>query len=411
MRPLLPVAILCLMLAAPVPGQAQEWGIPPTVLRRGDLPDHARLLVRDLNRPVELTLVDGSRIRGKLTAVSATDLTLVMNTLPLAEMRNGINWNRITEVRVDRRVRLLEGLLVGGAAGAIGGIVTARDCDPRREVLGTEVAEPVWDSFLTGAAAGALMGLLRGWDFTLPITPQVTNLVGPLDGSSPGIRPVTRLVTSVPLWSGLLEDVEASLAAGWWYTAEMNTLRLNRPWHGYPGTSLALETVLPGRGKWWLRGRMEHFVLPRLTLSHFSWNDVIGPTAGPFDLWREYQAQRIYTGVSRPLAGPGRLPVAEVALLIGVERTTLRSGVTCANAPALDRSEQERFWRPVLYAGGSLSLIRRPDVSISLRAEAIVGNGFETARFTTPSAGEVLPGFRIRPTAIHVGFDIILPRF
>jgi len=395
--------------AAPV--RAQEWGIPPTVLRRGDLPDHARLLLRDLHRPVELTLVDGSRLRGIMADVSATDLTLEMNSLPLAQMRTGLAWSRISEIRIDRKARLLEGVLVGSAAGAIGGAFTARDGDPRREILGADLAEPVWESLLTGAAAGVVMGLLRGWDYTLPITPQTTNLVGSLDPGRNQIRPITRIVSSVPLWSGVLADVEESLVAGTQFPYDPGMLAIDRPWHGYNATSVALETVVPRRGKWWLRGRMEYFVLPRLTLTSATMRFIDTPEVGPFDLWREYQAQRFYTGISRPLAGPGRLPVAELSLLIGIERTTLRTGAVNESDPALNLSSRERFWRPLLYAGGSLSIIRRPDVSISLRAEVVMGNGFETARLVSPDSGLFLPGHRIRPMALHVGFDFILPRF
>ncbi len=406
-RPALLGILLLLPLLSATGAAAQEWGIPPTVLRRADLPDHARLLLRELNRPVELTLVDGNTVRGILADVSASDLTLKIGALPHAEMRAGYGWHQISGVKVDRRGRVLEGLLLGGASGALAGVLTARDDDPRRDVLGMEVAEPTWDSFLSGAAAGALLGLLRGWDFTLPINPQVTSLVGPLGGAGQRERPAVRFVSSIPLWSGVLNDVAGSMSASQWVAAE--GIELERPWFSWNAMSLALETTMPGRGRWWARGRLEYFILPRLSRSSFCFYPPDTVTV-PADIWRDYQATRIFTGVSRPLAGPGRLPTAEVSFLLGVERTSLKSGADFCGYSSVTGIRQT-IWRPLLYAGGSLAILRRPDLTIALRIEAVVGNGFVTDSFKSPEAGEILPARRIRPTALHIGLDFFLPVF
>jgi hypothetical protein len=405
-----------LVLLLPLAVRAQDFG-PPLLpgAQATPLPDHARLLLAEQGRPVVVTLLDGSRLTGTVGGADASGLVLV-DGAGLMGSRMTVGWPGISSVRVERRNRILEGMLLGATGGAALGWVSSYGPEGDRDILGTDVPRRALRGGSQGALIGALLGLLQGLDVHLPLAPVASGLAGPTFPGARLLRPTSGLVSLYPLDSLTLREIEASLETfpvqgGLEEDRDMN---IGDSWNGRAGATLALETGWPSPGRWWLRSRLEWTELPRVRLTVTNQEALLNESS---TLTREYRDLRLLVGPVLPIGGIARLPLAELSFLGGVSRTTLgteyryQSGVP---GPLVDESTTTRqsVWRPVLMVGAGLSLLNRPTLSAALRLEGVMGLGFETDPLRDPDTQEVLlPRHRITPIGLHVGLELRLPRF
>ena len=404
----LPLGLLILSAGMlPDSARAQEYGIPPTVLRRAPLPDHAKLMLTEINRPAVVTLLNGAIMRGLVGDVTATEFVLLMDQSSLAGLRLALPWAQISTVRVDRRPKILQGLLVGGVGGALVGALTPLGEDVDRKYLGVEAPRQVWNTAAQGAAIGALLGLLSGWDVLLPYQAQSYGIGSIRAPGQRPIRPSMRLITTSPTQSLTYDAIDESLLDHVPYPTP-RSLTADDSWNGRTGAALALETSWPWDNNWWVRSRLEWFTLPRLSRTSVSTLD-----ASQEERWREYGATRAYVGFVRTFGGVGRLPFAELAILAGVSHTTLRSGISYEGTGPPDPFRVDRtqkVWRPLLMGSGSIALVRRPTLAVALRAEGYVGPGF-TANALIHQSVEYFSRRRITAIGLSVGLEVLFPRF
>lgn len=401
-------SVAILISALPAPIHAQEYGIPPTVLRRSELPDHALLLLQEVNRPALLTMVDGSTLKGKIGWVDASEITLLLDDSSLMEARVGVSWARISEVRVERKSRILEGMLLGGVGGALVGSLSHHDSSLRKEILGINAPEQTWEAITQGALIGSVLGLLNGFDVVLPHARQSFGLQGPLYQSAKQVRPTIRIVNTAPVRSQTYNDIEESLQASPLSTGI--SMHAEQTWTGRTGSSIALETSWPGERRLWVRSRLEWTTLSRIGIPEREWS----AGEGPIDLWREYSAIRSFLGFALPFGPVDRLPFAEVVILAGISRTAIRSGVVYEGTVMFDPFEagsKQKVYRPLLMASGSIALVRRPKLAISLRAEGIFGPGFNANALFNDLSEEIIPRHRITPIGFSAGIELLLPNF
>ncbi|MCK4772855.1 MAG: hypothetical protein KAT18_08035, partial [Candidatus Latescibacteria bacterium] len=322
---------------------------------------------------------------------------------------------RISEVRIDRRSRIVEGLFLGGAGGALIGILNPLGDDTSREYLGIGAPGRVWDTAAQGAVLGAVVGLLHGLDFVLPHTPQSFGMAGPFVPSRRQPRPSMRLVNTVPSQSLTISDIEESLEASPFrednpfYVNDSINIHTDRSWNGHAGSTIALETSWQWDQHWWLRSRLEWTSLPRISLETLLAYFVTGKT---YHIWREYSSWRSMVGMALPFGAVGRLPVAEIAFLAGLSRTTLQSHYsTRGGEPSAPANSEQTVYRPVIMASASLALLRRPKLAVALRAEGIMGAGFNANALITDTGFEVIPKRRITPIGLSIGVEVLFPNF
>lgn len=391
------------------PVLAQDWGIPPTVLRPTQVPDYAQLVLNYLHRPVQLTMVDGSVLRGVVGGADATEFTLVLDNLSLMEIRVGVSWARINEVRIDRRSRVIEGLLLGGAGGALVGVLSPLGDDTDRKYLGVKAPQHTWDTALQGAVIGALVGLLNGIDFIMPHTPQSFGTVGPVVPSRQPSRPSVRIITAAPSQSLTIRNLEESLEAS--QIAREASAFTDQAWNGHNGSTLAMETSWQWDQRWWLRSRIEWTSLPKVSLKSPGGYD--GPPTSYLE--RDYKSWRTLAGLALPMGGVGRLPIMEVAFLAGLSKTTLESRFyEDSNSPLTPQdpiNTTQIVYRPIIMASASIALLRRPKMAIGLRAEGVMGMGFTANALLTNSGYEIIPKKRITPIGFSIGIEVLFPNF
>ncbi len=363
---MLPLGILILSAGMlPVSARAQEYGIPPTVLRRAPLPDHARLMLSEVNRPAVITLVNGTIMRGQVGGATATEFVLLMDQSTLAGSRLALPWTQISTVRVDRRPKILQGLLIGGAGGALVGVLTPLGEDVDREYMGVEAPRQVWNTAAQGAAIGALLGLLSGWDVLLPYQEQSYGMGSISAQGQKATRPSMRLITTSPAQSLTYDAIDESLLDHVPFPTP-RSLTADDSWNGRTGTTLALETSWPWDNNWWMRSRLEWSSLPRLSRTSLSTLD-----GSREERWREYGASRAYVGFVRTIGGVGRLPFAELAILGGVSRTTLRSGVSYEGTgppTPFQINRSQKVWRPLLRRSPVSSCASRSPARTAMRS-------------------------------------------
>jgi len=408
----LSILLSILLSGLSIPAQAQEYGIPPTVLRRTDVPDYARLVLNELNRPVLLTLVDGSTLRGTVGGADEAEFTLILDDRSLMETRVGISWARISEVRIERRARIVEGLFLGAAGGALVGVLSPLEDDTHREYLGIEAPQRIWDTAAQGALVGAVIGLLQSIDVVLPHIRQSFGLAGSLIPSQRPSRPSMRLVSTAPAQSQTYRDIEASLKE----SPLNNGLPTNvgQSWNGRTGATLAWETSWQWDPHWWLRSRVEWTSLPRLSLDTELIDGSPSPDDGSRHIWREYGSWRTLVGLATPFGSVGRLPFAELAFLAGITRTTIRSGASYDGPPpfvSFEENLKQSVYRPILMVSGSVAMLRRPKLAIALRVEGVIGPGFTTNALSDGYGTVVIPSRRITPVGFSLGIEILLPNF
>lgn len=408
----LSILLSMLLSGLSVPALAQEYGIPPTVLRMTDVPDYARLVLNELNRPVLLTLVDGSTLRGTVGGADAAEFTLVLDDRSLMETRVGVSWARISEVRIKRRSRIVEGLFLGAAGGALVGVLSPLGDETRREYLGIEAPQRIWDTAAQGALVGAFIGLLHGIDVVLPHTRQSFGLAGSLIPSRRPARPSMRLINTAPAQSLTYEDIKTSLEDSNSPYGNITDVPVeaDKSWNGRTGTALAVETSWQWDPHWWLRSRLEWTTLPRISLeTELPPLEVTGHSE---ILWREYSAWRSMVGLALPFGSVGRLPFAEIAFLAGISRTTLRSHYSVrANPNATPVDVKQSVYRPILMVSGSVAMLRRPKLAVALRVEGVIGPGFTANALSDGFGTEVIPSRRITPIGFSLGIEILLPNF
>jgi hypothetical protein len=402
--------VLLTLFSSTSPAMAQEFGIPPTTFRRAPLPDHAQLMLNELHRPALITLLDGTTLRGNIGDATATELVLQMDQQSLVGARLGVPWAQISSVRVQRRYRILEGVLAGGAGGALYGILTPVKNDIDRKLMGMEAPDHMWDSALQGAVIGAVLGLVGGLDVFLPLQPQDLGIGTIRAAGQRPTRPSHRLITTAPLQSLTLREIESSIEESS-FLPGIEVPNSERSWNGHQGSSIAVETSWPWDAAWWLRSRMEWTSLPRLQSTTAT--QAAGPLAGPFHLWREHSSFRSLIGFARPFGSVSRLPLLEISFMGGVSYATLRSGgyfETAAPPTPLRVSSKQKVIRPIMMATASLALLRRPTFGVALRAEGMIGPGFSANALI--NNGEILiPKRRITPIGFALGLEIYLPRF
>lgn len=404
--------ILLLGLSSPTP--AQDLGLPPTKPRVAQLPDYAQLVLTGLNRPVQLTMVDGSILRGVVGGADERELTLVMDDRSLMESRLRFSWTRISEIRIYRRSRIAEGMLLGGMGGILAGILSPLEGDTNRDYLGIEAPGRVWDTAAQGAVIGAVIGLLQGIDMVLPHAPQPFGTVGPSLPSQRLSRPSMRIVSTVPSQSLTIRDLKESLKGSPIFAEENPflggmALLSDQSWNGHTGATIAIETSWQWDQRWWLRSRTEWTDFPRISLE----TRIVPPeiTGLTRIIWREYSSWRTMVGLVRTFGRVKRLPVVEIAFLAGVSRTTLRSHYSVWSATNVpDADLKQEVYRPVIMASSSLALLRRPKLAIALRAEGLMGVGFNADALIT-DGWEVIPKRRITPIGLSIGLEILFPNF
>ena len=405
--------VFCAFLTIPFlpPVQAQDYGLRRTPPGREDLPDHALLLRQEVNRIAVITLRDGQTMRGTIMEVDGSEITLALDAATLMEARVGISWVQVREVRVERKGRILEGLLLGGVGGAVLGAISVDD-DANKEYLGIEAPEQMWETAIQGAVIGAVAGLIRGFDVVLAPTSPTFTATGLYRPDTAQIRPAVRFINTAPTSSMTYRDIEESLQAG--PLGDNWSMRSENTWNGHSGATMAVETSWPSaEGRWWLRSRVEWTTMARIGLPGMFY----GGGAGPIDLWREYRSVRTWMGVVYPIGSTGRLPLAEVAILGGLARTTLTSYAMSGGLPLfsiLDPFEsrsKQKVYRPLLMATGSLALVRQPKLAISLRAEGVMGPGFSANALINDAGEVIIPKHRITPIGLSIGIEILFPNF
>lgn len=397
--------VFCVFLTIPFlpPVQAQDFGLRRTPPGREDLPDHALLLRQEVNRIAVITLRNGQTLRGTIMEVDGSEITLALDAATLMEARVGISWVQVREVRVERKARILEGLLLGGVGGAALGAILIDD-DAKKEYLGIEAPEQMWETAIQGAVIGAVAGLIRGFDVVLAPTPRTFIATGLYRPDTAQIRPAVRLISTAPTSSMTYRDIEESLQAG------KGGAHTDELWNGRAGSTLAVESSWPATGRWWLRSRLEWTTMARIGVPELFY----GTLGGPSDRWREYRAVRTYMGVVYPIGATGRLPIAEVAVMGGLSRTTLKSYAMHGGSYYTDpfeASSNQKVYRPLLMATGSLALVRQPKLAISLRAEGVMGPGFSANALINDAGEVIIPKHRITPIGLSIGIEILFPNF
>lgn len=395
------------LLLAPRAGIAQDFGRSAGEMRRTPLPDFAKLIAAEQARPVRLTLVDGTTMSGNVGEPDAQNFTLVMGGDALMGARVGVAWNRISEVRIERKQGLLKGMLMGTAAGAAVGALSPEEGDTDRTRWGLTAPERVWDAALQGAVAGALSGLLEGIDVVLQHTPQQFGLTGTTVPSQRPVRPSNRLVQTAPGAGLVLGDMEASLRTNAAFTGA-EPVRVEDTWNGRAGGTLAWETGWPLDPSWWVRTRLEWTRLPRMSLRNSAGYGIL-------EVWHEYQAWRSWVGLSRPFGAVHRLPFLEISFLAGLGREQFRSGATAGPSITLPegyvRSQRQVALRPLLMVSADVALLRRPSFAVAFRAEGVMGPGFRTNALFSPSGTLLLDRYRITPIGLNFGLVVLFPNF
>ncbi|MFC1629309.1 hypothetical protein ACFL3H_09405 [Gemmatimonadota bacterium] len=399
-------------LSALPPVHAQGYGVQQTPPGREDLPDHALLLRQEVNRNAVITLRNGQTMRGMIMEVDASEITLALDAATMMEARIGISWLQVEEVRVERHARILEGLLLGGAGGALLGTISPDDSGIKRDILGIEAPEEMWDTALQGAVIGAVAGLIRGMDVMLAPTHQTFSATGLYRPDTAQVRPAVRFINTAPTSSMTSRDIEESLQAG--PLGVIGLMRSDNTWNGHRGATMAVETSWPSaEGRWWLRSRIEWTTLARIGLPEI----VLAGDPAPTELWREYSAVRSLIGVVYPLGSTGRLPLAEIAVMGGLSRTTLSSHASHEEPPEVDPLQpfqahsKQKVYRPLLMASGSLALVRQPKLAIFLRAEGVMGAGFKANALINDAGEVIIPKHRITPIGLSIGIEVLFPNF
>jgi len=401
------------MLSIAIPGlaplAAQDFGLRPTRPSRASLPDHAQLLLHQVNRNAIITLRDGSPLRGEILDADGSEITLLLDGGSLMEARAGISWAQVREVRIERKPRIIEGLLLGTAGGALLGVLSTDD-ETKRELFGVEAPEQMWDSALQGALIGAVAGLIRGMDVVLAPTPPTYNATGLYRPDTSMIRPTVRVINTAPTSSMTYRDIEKSLQAG---PLGSHPMQADNSWNGQIGSALAIETSWPAGGRWWVRNRTEWTSLARIGLpATFS----VGGTVST-ELWRKYSAIRSLVGAVYTIGSPGRLPLAEIGVMGGLSRTTLKSrgryNESSGTGPPdpFDTRSEQKVYRPLLMASGSIALVRQPKLAIALRAEGVMGPGFNANALISNAGAVIIPKHRITPIGLSIGIEILFPNF
>lgn len=402
--------VLFLVGAGASPALAQEFGIPPTVFRKAPLPDHAQLVLNELNRPAVVTLLDGSTLRGIIGDATATELVLLMDRQTLMGARLGVSWAQISSVRIERRSTILQGLLLGGAGGALFGYATPVDNDPEAKRLGLRAPQRVWDSALQGALLGAALGAIHGLDLLLPYQPESFGVGTIRAAGQRPLRPNYRVISTAPLTSVTVREITDSLRESPFPGSQ--SIVTEASWNGHPGATLALETAWPWDADWWLLSRLEWSSLPRMTAGAGTFGDGL-PGSGSRIVWREYRAIRSVIGLVRPFGSVSRLPFFELAFLGGFSYTTLSSGGAyrgTAPPEPFNIARKQTIYRPIVMVTGSLALIRRPTLGVALRIEGVIGPGF-TANALTHNGELLIPRRRITPIGLSLGLEVYFPRF
>ena len=409
------LALGLLLVPAFIPAstaEAQDFGIPPTVLRRIPLPDHATLMLAELHRPATVRLTNGTVLRGSIGDATATDLVLMMDEYSLMEARMGISWAQISSVRVQRNPRILEGVLLGGLGGALYGLATPRDGGDRdRTYLGLEAPDRVWDTSAQGVVVGAVLGLLGGVDVMLPFQPESFGLGSLIAPGQRSVRPTWRVITTAPLHSVTRTDIRESIQASQVPNGIEQVLAQQEGWNGQPGSTVAWETSWQADANWWARSRIEWSTLPTVT----AWQSLPPPPLIPLvNLWeirRSYGALRTLVGFVRPIGAVKRLPLLELGVLGGISWTRLNSeGIYHAASGEVRVQKRQKRIRPLLLLTGSLALLRRPTLGIALRAETALGPGF-TADALMDNGTVLIPKHRITPIGVSIGLELYFPRF
>ena len=406
--------VFCAFLTIPLlpPVQAQDYGLRRTPPGREDLPDHALLLRQEVNRIAVITLRDGHTMRGTIMEVDGSEITLALDAATFMEARVGISWVQVREVRVERKGRILEGLLLGSVGGALLGVISQDDAEVTRAILGIEAPEQMWETAIQGAVIGAVAGLIRGFDVVLAPTPRTFTATGLYRPDTAQVQPAIRFINTAPTSSMTFRDIEESLQAG--PLGYNMSMRSENAWNGRSGATSAMETSWPSsEGRWWLRSRVEWTTLARIGLpATFS-----GGGSSSMELWREYRAVRTWMGVVYPIGATGRLPLAEIAVLAGFSRTTLKSygiyegGLGTGPTSQFEARSTQKVYRPLLMATASLALVRQPKLAISLRAEGVMGSGFNANALINDASEVIIPKHRITPIGLSIGIEVLFPNF
>jgi hypothetical protein len=218
------------------------------------------------------------------------------------------------------------------------------------------------------------------------------------------MKPSWRLVSSAPLESVTINDIRRSIE-GAEVTTGPTAVATDEAWNLQQAATLAWENSWPADRTWWLRSRLEWTTLP----DQATRTTTVGTPH--WDFSRGYSAIRTMAGFVLPIGPVRRLPLAEIAVLGGISRTTLRSSGTRYNDPPLvTASSTQTVYRPVMLFTGSLALLRRPAFGVNLRAEAMAGPGF-TANALIHEGTVLLPKHRITPFGLNIGLELYFPRF
>ncbi len=219
------------------------------------------------------------------------------------------------------------------------------------------------------------------------------------------------MINTAPASSLTYHDIEESLQAGPLGSGVRMTS--DNAWNGQIGAALAIETSWPAGGRWWLRNRTEWTSLARIGLP----GTLTAGDPTQTELWRKYNAIRTLVGVVYPIGSPGRLPLAELAVMGGFSRTTLKSRGMYGGDPGSGpvdpfvASSKQKVYRPLLMASGSITLVRQPKLAISLRAEGVMGPGFKANALINTFGTVIIPRHRITPIGLSIGIEILFPNF
>jgi len=62
-------------------------------------------------------------------------------------------------------------------------------------------------------------------------------------------------------------------------------------------------------------------------------------------------------------------------------------------------------------ASGSITLVRQPKLAIALRAEGVMGPGFNANALITGAGEVIIPKHRITPIGLSIGIEFLFPNF
>jgi hypothetical protein len=218
------------------------------------------------------------------------------------------------------------------------------------------------------------------------------------------------VINTAPTSSLTWRDIEKSMQAG--PLGAGYSFRSDNAWNGQIGATLAIETSWPAGGRWWLRNRVEWTSLARIGLP-----PIFIAGGGSMDLWREYRSARTLMGAMYPIGSPGRLPLAELSVMGGLARTVLKSGGVYDDSygygpvESFEASSKQRVYRPVMMASASIALVRQPKLAISLRAEGVMGPGFNADALISDAGEVIIPKHRITPIGLSIGIEVLFPNF